>query len=39
MRGFIAGICATLAIEAVFAATVVYGAWKYDTVRSDDKQK
>lgn len=31
MKGFIAGICTTLAIEAAFAVVVVYGAWKYDT--------
>lgn len=31
MRGFIAGICATLVIETVLAVVVVYGAWKYET--------
>lgn len=31
MRVFIAGVCATLAIEAALAVAVVYGAWKYDT--------
>ena len=33
MKGFIVGVCATLAIEAALAVTVVYGAWKYDTQR------
>lgn len=31
MKGFIAGVCATLAIEAALAVAVVYGAWKYET--------
>lgn len=31
MRGFIAGVCATLAIEAALVVAVVYGAWKYET--------
>lgn len=31
MKGFIAGVCATLAIEAALAVAVVYGAWKYDS--------
>lgn len=33
LTNFIAGICATLAIEAALAVVVVYGAWKYDTKR------
>lgn len=31
LTSFIAGVCATLAIEAALAVAVVYGAWKYDT--------
>lgn len=31
MRGFIAGICATLVIETALAVAVVFGAWKYDS--------
>lgn len=31
MKGFVAGVCATLAIEMVLAVAVVFGAWKYDS--------
>lgn len=33
MKGFIAGVCATLAFETALAVAVVYGAWKYETQR------